>query len=1779
MIFSQIFFLECIKKKTIIQMSSKNILMQNNQEEVQLHQNDRWAYMAQNGDIIEEDAILSETTGKKITIATRRRNERRDPTMYRLQKIRVSSYGTVITSHKTVMCNQRSDAPLVCDQDVNREIDACDNRVGLPRCMAVPEPSETRMMDDVADEVAESPSVQAVDPSSESPSVQVPQASYGITFGPQDWALYKQMEETNGPYAPLMSHHHNVDIDRVRVLQTVTREVWISMKPTDKSWGNDRYREAQAYCTRVLSGDMTIRYKYGEGYSFARKYTPLNKMSAVSRIHLFPDAADYDIVSCHQWILAVVYRKTGKLAGPVPFFDHMVADRAAFIKNTGCTKREIMTMMYSDRGLRPAVVERCRASHGIGAAHTVYKTCEDISRMRKVICEVYRDVITTKNKKNPLGSMLCAVMAFYEAIVIDTFIRTQVVPDHLICNMFDGGLLDGPTLLSPDVETASDEVARITGIDVQIIRKPIETYDEYAVRKGIDCTPFTNWVSNPPLDMPDLISEYRGTKYVRSTMTREQVDWGQIATKTVDNASRYIPSGYVTDLDWENTKLHMILAGMGKGKTTVTRQMVDVWIGMGFRILGVSCKIAHKNGMHENLPEFQDYQGPYGVFKPEYLENKGTWDSDVPKTANLLMCQPQSLHKLGDSLYDIIILDEVHSILQIHTWCGAFTKIAAKNAAKLSVLIRAAKNVLALDACLEYSPLVSSYVQALFPNPGDMMLHRCIGNMLNRKFYISTDVEAWYANLKLAIEKPGTRDPLKEIERDFFGNEMEPHSLVWVSCVTKKATAEVVSFMTSTNGGNMPVDRVIMVTGDSGSIEKQIFAHINKSLGGKWGVVVNGACTVGIDVKLLIDSLFVHAIAGHIGCDAVGLYQSTGRARNLVDTNVMVLTGDTDHEPQSMASISEIAKRIQKDYSSDAAPFADYHLSFNNDSRRSFQTLTERYTCEVINKGISMQDRMASFIEICNSTGFQCYVAIPAAVDEHDQPKNEVDGLLSPDEIEAERVFELVSHFERAMHPTNALTEKDARESVVSRCDDTYTKGVYAAHRLISRFSLCAEDIEAFKSLHTSHRDESKRDAIERFIAITTPERTNLALDDDDECVSLSIVNWTRRLLSMLGANFPYTTSLTLTYPEADDVGLPTEDTPKEDKVLSSLKTLRGRIYILATRIYKAAHPFSSVGVRNTILRKFGARDCDSAWPHMLTSALATCGFCSRSREGVRYLNALVPSKWAAVMKKVATQASVKRMSKAARAKQIAAEKAISNIAYSKLKHAAEQRAVALVEIEQHKLENMARRERQVAYDAIHGTHAEWVASLPVYKQETLDDVVMATDRFSNSEFILSDIEKKNMSAVERAQRKPSSVARAQRRAAQKSRALNAGQTGDAVPVLAPVLAQAHETSSGAVALTPPPVLAHAQEQQAGQLALDISDPNYPGTRKSLIDGLVNYGRLTGDRSARISLSTATQYADRFAAVTVRVPSIVIDGTSRYSASSIAALAVKFDEIVEALERIDELETRKALYVALASIARRVVGLEEVAKQYSDKAVALLLEINTAASNNVNTVAQEKTAIDWEDVLKLEPHFEDPTTAIQKRLAYQLYTKLPPGRLEWRTTKLHVGPITTVPDSGNYVVLAPDGVVTIIMRDYKTSNTEQAYIKTLDPQNEGHRKLLETLHSITQVRSDGDYLFKKRAGKKTDLSTPYAQPQFTKFIIDMFKEATETVLDTKIPVNVDALRHSYATFVHSGSGEGEFMSEADKRDLARDMHHSVSMSSKYRRAPRPSTKDVRPESE
>lgn len=239
-----------------------------------------------------------------------------------------------------------------------------------------------------------------------------------------------------------------------------------------------------------------------------------------------------------------------------------------------------------------------------------------------------------------------------------------------------------------------------------------------------------------------------------------------------------------------------------------------------------------------------------------------------------------------------------------------------------------------------------------------------------------------------------------------------------------------------------------------------------------------------------------------------------------------------------------------------------------------------------------------------------------------------------------------------------------------------------------------------------------------------------------------------------------------------------------------------------------------------------------------------------------------------------------------------------------------------------------------------------------------------------------------------------------------------------------------------------------------------------------------------------------------------------------------------------------DIKSIKNLLTAILSYYKGEDGLipcdlqpyREQYKRYFDEAKG---KVEAFYDKNEPTEKQKKGVVDWNDIIQAREQLAKREYGSRRHVLMSMYTYLPPMRQDLNEVKI----LTKTPKNmdGNYIILNAR-VAKLVLNEYKTVKAYGRFDTSLP------KELTKIIKDSLKIQPR-EYLITDTEGK------PYTDDKsFAKFSNRTLKETLNNDA-----VSVSMLRHSYIS-----SQDYNKMTEGDRKELARQMMHSVAQQGQYR---------------
>lgn len=309
-------------------------------------------------------------------------------------------------------------------------------------------------------------------------------------------------------------------------------------------------------------------------------------------------------------------------------------------------------------------------------------------------------------------------------------------------------------------------------------------------------------------------------------------------------------------LEVENVpKYTMIAADCGAGKSHRIREVINNSAGVSISsVLFVTTRISFALSLVSEFPRCVLYS-----------------DSMGPITDRWVICQYESLHRLCGEAYDLVVLDEMRSLI-VNTCCVLTNgRMLHCNHEKMTWMLRNAKHVIVADADLLNDDAVSGYFTlpgGACIRPSDVSLHVYTRACMRRTFVFLND-DLWWCRLKECV--------MSRVK-------------VVICCGSASDAIGIPTVL----GGMLPDDmidsrRTVVITarGDDDTMNA-IFRDFDGAMRVTDIMIYTSKVSVGLDIRIPVGKVFVLPRTRTVTPRET--YQMVCRARALVDKEVLVAT-------------------------------------------------------------------------------------------------------------------------------------------------------------------------------------------------------------------------------------------------------------------------------------------------------------------------------------------------------------------------------------------------------------------------------------------------------------------------------------------------------------------------------------------------------------------------------------------------------------------------------------------------------------------------------------------------------------------------------------------------------------------------------------------------------------------------------------------------------------------------------------------------------------------------
>lgn len=262
------------------------------------------------------------------------------------------------------------------------------------------------------------------------------------------------------------------------------------------------------------------------------------------------------------------------------------------------------------------------------------------------------------------------------------------------------------------------------------------------------------------------------------------------------------------------------------------------------RVMVVSCRIVHAIDVHSDLIDMG-----FGLYSDRN-------DRDQPETSrSRVVCQLNSIiHYAGESDYDVVILDEVVSILAYfsldnHTLSSRDgRKTYMQHISMLQRLCQSAQFLLMADAHMSMDERVTDFLQGVVPR---RTVHKVVLQGKN---------PACMRTLSITYSRSATQSPavMTDAVRAVL---QDPEQRIAVFCASKRLLADELRAQGSYESAlrDAGLDKMVLLHGDVGEVDKRrIFNDLDNTLRDCQAFLANGSLTVGANPAVDFGVVYVH---------------------------------------------------------------------------------------------------------------------------------------------------------------------------------------------------------------------------------------------------------------------------------------------------------------------------------------------------------------------------------------------------------------------------------------------------------------------------------------------------------------------------------------------------------------------------------------------------------------------------------------------------------------------------------------------------------------------------------------------------------------------------------------------------------------------------------------------------------------------------------------------------------------------------------------------------------
>ena len=440
------------------------------------------------------------------------------------------------------------------------------------------------------------------------------------------------------------------------------------------------------------------------------------------------------------------------------------------------------------------------------------------------------------------------------------------------------------------------------------------------------------------IDNPDLFdSRYKklvfgDTKMVRFDATpikpkHVKIDKSGMRTKAGSNDKSINPIVFPGD-----TKCVVIAAGLNAGKSYACKEHVAS--GKYKRILVVTCRIQHAMSSKASLNEQKRIDNlksdGFELYSDVLAEKR-----PISKCDRLII-QFESLHHLNGAQFDLIIIDEIRSVLNQCVSTVTNKGNLMLNNSILQNLLKSTKSIL-LDAHCFIDPMLIDYLNLVVPD--NYFIYEYTYNTLKRDYVFVDSDNVGFCDRMMTQIKRGDRLLLLFRSKTEMRNIMEYIKSIVEDC------------------------KILSFDGDSTVEHMEFFTNINSVMTDYQLCCFTSKVTVSADIQVPFDGVYVFAITR--GCSYRDVAQMIGRARQLRG-KVFILHGAQTSTPtiDDMTEFLKVSKQLRADYG------VLLTSTLDKEGRIFVDWLDPVTTCLLVHQQVEQRGCfLTNMIRLCEATG------------------------------------------------------------------------------------------------------------------------------------------------------------------------------------------------------------------------------------------------------------------------------------------------------------------------------------------------------------------------------------------------------------------------------------------------------------------------------------------------------------------------------------------------------------------------------------------------------------------------------------------------------------------------------------------------------------------------------------------------------------------------------------------------------------------------------------------